>query len=82
MAAERTGAHGFAIVALRNSGHLGRIGACAEILAGRGLISLHFVNSSGFGILTPPDFVLEARPTTDPDVLRRSSRPHFAFRWA
>jgi hypothetical protein len=67
-AAERTGAHGLAIVALRNSGHLGRIGACAEILAGRGLISLHFVNSSGFGILTAPDFVFEARPTTDPDA--------------
>ena len=47
---------------------MGRIDACAESLAGRGLISLHFVNSSGFGIVTPPDFVPEARPTTDPDA--------------
>ena len=34
-----------------NSGHLGRIGAWPELLAGRGLASIHFVNTSGFGIL-------------------------------
>jgi hydroxycarboxylate dehydrogenase B len=66
MAAERAGAHGVAIVALRNSGHLGRIGAWAEILAGSGLISLHFVNSSGFGILVAPHGGADRRLSSNP----------------
>src|SRR5690606_30790812 len=41
--AERAAAHGFALVAIRNAGHLGRIGAWAELLADRGLVSYHFV---------------------------------------
>jgi uncharacterized oxidoreductase len=45
---------GAAIVAVCNSGHLGRIGAFAEDAARAGLVSLHFVNTSGFGILVAP----------------------------
>jgi uncharacterized oxidoreductase len=41
-------------VAIRNSGHLGRIGAWAEDLAEKGYASFHFVNTSGFGILVAP----------------------------
>src|SRR5262249_40289939 len=49
LAAERAGKFGFAAVAIRNSGHLGRIGAWAEQLAAAGYVSFHFVNTSGFG---------------------------------
>ena len=38
---------GTATVALRNVGHLGRIGRYAEQAADAGLVSLHFVNTSG-----------------------------------
>ena len=40
---------GVCAVAIRNSGHLGRIGAWAEQTAQAGLASIHFVNTSGFG---------------------------------
>src|SRR3954471_17012731 len=45
---------GLGVVALRNSGHLGRIGDWAERAAAAGLLSLHFVNTSGGGILVAP----------------------------
>ncbi len=45
---------GVAVVALRNSGHLGRIGDWAEMAAAAGLVSLQFVNTSGGGILVAP----------------------------
>jgi uncharacterized oxidoreductase len=45
---------GVAVVALRNSGHLGRIGDWAEMAARAGKVSLHFVNTSGGGILVAP----------------------------
>ena len=45
---------GVSLVALRNSGHLGRIGDWAEMAAREGKISLHFVNTSGGGILVAP----------------------------
>lgn len=51
---ERAQQHGVAVVGIRNASHLGRIGAWAEQAAAAGLISLHFVNTSGFGILVAP----------------------------
>lgn len=36
--------HGLAAVALRNAGHLGRIGDFAEMAIAAGLVSIHFVN--------------------------------------
>ena len=47
---ERTRAHGVAVVGVRNSAHMGRIGAWAERAAAAGMVSLHFVNTTGFGI--------------------------------
>lgn len=41
---ERAGAHGAAVVALRDAHHLGRIGHWAEQCAEAGLVSVHFVN--------------------------------------
>jgi uncharacterized oxidoreductase len=53
-AAERAHSSGMALVTICNSGHLGRIGAYADFLARTGLVSLHFVNSSGGGIMVAP----------------------------
>ena len=66
LAADRAVAHGMATVALRNSGHLGRIGAWPELLAGRGLASIHFVNTSGFGILVAPHGGSDRRLSANP----------------
>lgn len=44
---------GVAVVALRNAGHLGRIGEYAEIAAGAGLVSAHFVNVAASRLVAP-----------------------------
>lgn len=44
---------GLAAVALRNSGHIGRVGDWAEMAAAAGLISVHFVNATGSVIVAP-----------------------------
>jgi hydroxycarboxylate dehydrogenase B len=54
MLAERAEKYGVACMSIQNSAHLGRIGKWAEILADRGLVSVHFVNTTGFGILVAP----------------------------
>jgi uncharacterized oxidoreductase len=57
---------GAAVVALRNSGHLGRIGDWAELAAREGQVSLHFVNTSGGGILVPPFGGTQRRLSANP----------------
>lgn len=42
---ERARTHGMALVALRNSHHIGRIGQWAENCAAEGMVSIHFVNA-------------------------------------
>src|SRR5918998_6920270 len=49
LAASRAKQYGMCCLSTRNAGHLGRIGACAEQLADQGFVSIHFVNTSGFG---------------------------------
>lgn len=63
---ERAKEQGVAIVALRNSGHLGRIGDWPLMAAEEGLISLHFVNTSGAGMLVAPHGGVERRLSVDP----------------
>lgn len=46
-------ANGVSVVALRNSGHLGRIADWAEAAADAGYVSIHFVNVSGAGLVAP-----------------------------
>ena len=46
-------AHGIALIGLRHAGHLGRIGAWAELLADQGLTSVHFVTVTGSAIVAP-----------------------------
>ena len=66
IATTRARANGFAVMAIRNSGHLGRIGAWAEYLANEGLASFHFVNTSGFGILVAPHGGSDRRLSANP----------------
>ncbi len=42
-----------AIIALRHSGHLGRIGEWSERAASSGLVSIHFVNVAGSQLVAP-----------------------------
>jgi uncharacterized oxidoreductase len=57
---------GVCALAIRNSGHLGRIGAWAEHAAQAGLASIHFVNTSGFGILVAPFGGTDRRLSANP----------------
>src|SRR6201987_2698279 len=44
---------GLAALALRNSGHLGRVGDWAEMAAAEGLVSVYFVNAAGSLLVAP-----------------------------
>ncbi|MFC3127039.1 malate/lactate/ureidoglycolate dehydrogenase [Pseudoroseomonas globiformis] len=57
--------HGAAVVALRNAGHVGRIGHYAEMAIEAGLISVHFVNVAG-SVLVAPFGGVERRLSTAP----------------
>ena len=63
---DKAGRQGVAVVALRNSGHLGRIGDWAEMAAAAGKVSLHFVNTSGGGILVAPFGGTQRRISANP----------------
>jgi len=58
--------HGVAAVALRNSGHLGRIGDWPIRAAREGLASVHFVNTSGLGVLVAPTGGIDRRLSANP----------------
>jgi hydroxycarboxylate dehydrogenase B len=50
---EKCRQHGLAAVALRNAGHIGRVGDWAEMAAEAGLVSMHFVNAAGSVLVAP-----------------------------
>lgn len=62
---EKAAALGIGVVALRHAGHLGRIGAFAEMAAAAGQVSIHFVNVAG-SILVAPFGGTERRMSTAP----------------
>ena len=64
---------GLAAVALRNAGHIGRVGDWAEMAAAEGLVSVHFVNAAGSLLVAPFGGVAEA--AVDRALLRRHSAP-------
>jgi hydroxycarboxylate dehydrogenase B len=66
---ERARAHGVAVVGVRNSAHMGRIGAWAEQAAAAGMVSLHFVNTTGFGIQVAPFGGTDRRLSVNPIAL-------------
>ena len=63
---EKAERHGVSVVALRNSGHLGRIGDWPLMAAAAGRVSLHFVNTSGAGMLVSPFGGIERRLSANP----------------
>jgi uncharacterized oxidoreductase len=66
LAIAKAGATGMAILGLRNTGHVGRVGHFAERAASAGFVSLHFVNTTGFGMLVAPIGGREARLSANP----------------
>ncbi|HEX3725358.1 MAG TPA: malate/lactate/ureidoglycolate dehydrogenase [Pirellulales bacterium] len=63
---EKCARHGVAVIALRNAGHLGRIGDWPQLAARAGKLSLHFVNTSGAGILVAPFGGIDRRLSANP----------------
>src|SRR3982074_2175797 len=70
---EKRRASALAAVALRNAGHIGRVGDWAEMAAAEGLVSIHFVNAAG-SLLVAPHGGREKRLLTAP-FRDRSPRP-------
>ena len=63
---ERVRETGLCMIALRNSYHLGRIGAWAEMCSGAGFASVHFVNILGSPPVVAPFGGAEARMAPNP----------------
>lgn len=63
---ERARQHGFALLALRNSYHIGRIGDWGEMAAEAGFISIHYVNVLSPNALVAPFGGSAARFATNP----------------
>src|SRR3546814_15437122 len=66
MAIARAKDKGAAIVGLRRTHHMGRIGAWGEMCARAGLISIHYVNTTGPRPYVAPWGGFEARYSTNP----------------
>ncbi|MDH3294818.1 MAG: malate/lactate/ureidoglycolate dehydrogenase [Acidimicrobiia bacterium] len=62
---DKARAHGVAVVGLRHSGHLGRIGHYAEMAAEAGQVSIHFVNVAS-STLVAPFGAIDRRMGTNP----------------
>ena len=58
--------HGVSVIGLKNVSHLGRIGDWPERAAVAGMVSIHFVNTSGIGLLVAPFGAAERRMSTNP----------------
>ncbi len=65
---EKCKKNGLSMVALRNAGHIGRVGDWAEMGAEAGFVSVHFVNASG-SVLVAPFGGTERRLSTAPFVV-------------
>lgn len=65
-AIERAQAQGFALMSLRNSFHIGRIGDWAEMAASAGFIAIHYVNVLSSRPLVAPFGGSDARFVTNP----------------
>ena len=65
-AISRTQEYGVCVAGLRNSHHLGRIGAWGEMCAEAGLVSIHYVNVIGHQPLVAPYGGAEGRYATNP----------------
>ncbi|MCR9139913.1 MAG: malate/lactate/ureidoglycolate dehydrogenase [Alphaproteobacteria bacterium] len=66
LAIERAGRHHFAVLSLRNSFHIGRVGDWASMAAEAGFVSIHYVNVLSPNSLVAPHGGSDARFTTNP----------------
>jgi uncharacterized oxidoreductase len=66
LAIDKASKGGAAIVGLRNTHHLGRIGAWGEMCARAGFISIHYVNATGHRPYVAPYGGYEPRYSTNP----------------
>src|ERR671919_1285987 len=66
---ERAREHGVAVLGICNTTHMGRIGAWAEQAAAAGMVSLHFCNTTGFGIQVAPFGGTDRRLSVNPIAL-------------
>lgn len=57
---------GVAVVALKQSHHLGRIGSWGELCAEAGMVSIHYVNAPGYRPIVAPFGGSDARYSTNP----------------
>ena len=80
---DKAGSTGIAIIALRRSGHLGRIGEWAEMACDAGLVSMHLVNVSG-SVMVAPFGGTERRLATNPLTIGvpRPGAPHLILDFA
>jgi hydroxycarboxylate dehydrogenase B len=62
---EKCRAMGLSAIAMRNAGHVGRVGEWAEMAANAGLVSIHFVNAAS-SLLVAPFGGIERRMSTAP----------------
>ena len=75
---DKCSAQGISIVGLRDAGHLGRIGDWPLMAAEENKISIHFVNTSGAGILVAPFGGVDRRLSANPfavGVPRKNEEP-------
>jgi len=75
---DKCSAQGMSIVGLRDAGHLGRIGDWPLMAAKENKISIHFVNTSGAGILVAPFGGVDRRLSANPfavGVPRKNQEP-------
>jgi uncharacterized oxidoreductase len=63
---EKARNHGVSVISVRNVGHLGRIGDWPTRAAAQGMVSIHFVNTSGIGLLVAPFGATSRRMSTNP----------------
>ena len=68
MAVAKAQTDGFAILGLRNSCHIGRVGTYGEMCAEAGFASIHFVNVIGRTAIVAPHGGTDSRLSTNPMV--------------
>lgn len=68
LAIEKVRREGFAVLGLRNSCHIGRVGTYGEMCAEAGFVSMHFVNVVGRTNIVAPFGGTDARLSTNPVV--------------
>ena len=78
LAIEQSELNGVCVLAIRNCGHVGRVGDWPMQAARAGKVSLHFVNTTGFGLLVAPFGGIDRRLSANPiaaGIPRQNAEP-------